>query len=222
MHIDAYFDPICPWCYIGKRRMDQALALRPNIKATVSWRPFLLNPDMPEQGMKRGDYLLGKFGSEARIRRLLGALEEFGQSEEIEFQFGDINQTPSTVDAHRLVHFASGDNFDAQIGPKVVELLFHAFFNQGLDIGSFDVLLDIGINAGIEKKLVEEALDGKIESNWVMEENAKAHRLGINGVPCYIIDNRFALQGAQPPTVMAKLFDSANVKIANTQTKSAV
>ncbi|MCK4939455.1 MAG: DsbA family oxidoreductase [Rhodospirillaceae bacterium] len=213
MHIDAYFDPICPWCYIGKRRMEQALALRPNIRATLSWRPFLLNPDMPQQGMKRGDYLLGKFGSEARVRRLLGALEEFGQSEEIEFQFDDINQTPSTVDAHRLVRFAAINNADADTASKVVELLFHAFFNQGLNIGDFKVLLDIGINAGIEKKLVEEALDGKIESSWVMEENAKAHRLGINGVPCYIIDNRFALQGAQPPMVMAKLFDSANVQI---------
>ncbi|MCK5167862.1 MAG: DsbA family oxidoreductase [Rhodospirillaceae bacterium] len=212
MHIDAYFDPICPWCYIGKRRMEQALALRPNIKTIINWRPFLLNPDMPQQGMKRDVYLLSKFGSEARVRRLLGALEEFGQSEEIEFQFDGINQTPSTIDAHRLARFAAINN-DAETADRVVDLLFHAFFNQGLNIGDFDVLLDIGINAGIEKNMVEDALDGKIESGWVVEENAKAHRLGINGVPCYIIDNRFALQGAQQPMVMAKLFDSANLQI---------
>ncbi len=212
MHIDAYFDPICPWCYIGKRRMEQALALRPNIKTAISWRPFLLNPDMPQSGMKRDVYLLSKFGSEARVRRLLGALEEFGQSEEIEFQFNNINQTPSTIDAHRLARFAAINN-DAETVDKVVEFLFHAFFNQGLNIGDFDVLLDIGIKAGIEKNLVEDALDGKIESDWVMEENAKAHRLGINGVPCFIINNRFALQGAQPPMVIAKLFDSANLQI---------
>ena len=212
MHIDAYFDPICPWCYIGKRRMEQALALRPHMDISISWRPFLLNPDMPQQGMERDIYLLGKFGSQARVRRLLGALEEFGQSEEIEFQFDGIDQTPATVDAHRLVRFAEINN-NAEIADNIVELLFHAFFNQGLNIGDFDVLLDIGIKAGIEKNMVEGVLDGKIESSWVMDENAKAHRLGINGVPCYIIDNRFALQGAQPPMVMAKLFDSANVQI---------
>lgn len=215
MHIDAYFDPICPWCYIGKRRLGQALALRPDIAIEIRWKPFLLNPDMPQRGMDRNDYLLRKFGSQARVRRLLGALEEFGQSEEIEFQFENIDHTPSTVDAHRLVHFASLNNDITNNADTLVDNLFHAFFNQGLDIGNFDVLLDIGIKAGFEEAQVKEALDGQIESQWVMDENAKAHRLGINGVPCYIIDGKFALQGAQPPIVMAKLFDSANVQMAN-------
>jgi len=216
MDIDAYFDPICPWCYIGKRRLSQSLALRPNIKATINWRPFLLNPDMPEHGMRRDHYLLGKFGSEGRVRRLLGALEEFGQSEEIDFQFSNIEHTPSTVDAHRLVRFANTANGETDYTDKIVELLFHAFFNQGLDIGDYDVLLDIGINAGFKKNDVAKALDGEIESDWVMEENAKAHRLGINGVPCYIIDKRFAIQGAQPPMVMAKILDSANINLSQT------
>jgi len=216
MEIDAYFDPICPWCFIGKRRLAQALSLRPNIKVAVNWRPFLLNPDMPEHGMRRDHYLLGKFGSEGRVRRLLGALEEFGQSEEIDFQFSNIAHTPSTVDAHRLVHFAATADNNANAADRIVELLFQAFFNQGLDIGEYKVLLDIGIKTGFKKNDVEKALDGGIESDWVMEENAKAHRLGINGVPCYIIDGQFAIQGAQPPAVMVKILDSANIKLSQT------
>ena len=213
MVIDAYFDPICPWCYIGKRRLAQALALRPNIRATINWRPFLLNPDMPENGIRRDHYLLGKFGSEARVRRLLGALEEFGQSEEIDFKFSNISYTPSTIDAHRLVHYAAIKNPNTDTADKIVEMLFSAFFNKGFDIGNYDVLLNIGTTAGLDKQGVEKALDGDVNSNWVIEENAKAHRLGINGVPCYIIDNQFAIQGAQPANVMVRLLDSANLNM---------
>ena len=216
MVIDAYFDPICPWCYIGKRRMAQALALRPDIRATINWLPFLLNPDMPENGIRRDHYLLGKFGSESRVRRLLGALEEFGQSEEIDFRFSNIEYTPSTIDAHRLVHYAAITDSTSKTASTIVEMLFAAFFNKGLDIGNYDVLLNIAVTAGLEKNGVENALDGAVESSWVVEENAKAHRLGINGVPCYIIDGQFAIQGAQPANVMVKLLDSANINISQT------
>lgn len=210
MQIDAYFDPICPWCYIGKRRLAHALSLRPHIQAQIDWHPFLLNPDMPTNGMDRSAYLLGKFGTESRVRRLLGALEEFGQSESIAFQFEDISQTPSTIDAHRLVRFARDFNKDGD----VVEGLFHAYFNEGRDIGDFDVLAQIADSAGLEPTATQEALDGAITSQSVMEENAKAHRLGINGVPCYVIDGRFAVQGAQMANVLTRILDAASVSAA--------
>lgn len=210
MQIDAYFDPICPWCFIGKRRLAQALALRPNIQARINWRPFLLNPDMPPSGMDRSAYLLGKFGTEARVRRLLGALEEFGQSESIDFQFDEISQTPSTVDAHRLVQFAR----DFEKDGDVVEGLFRAFFNEGRDIGDFQVLSKIAKDAGLDISAVEDVLDGMISSQSVMDENTMAHRLGINGVPCYVIDGRFAVQGAQVPNVLTRILDAAAVSAA--------
>ena len=123
MQIDVFFDPICPWCFIGKRRLQRALGLLSAISATLTWRPFMLNPEMPSAGMERNAYLINKFGTESRVRRLLGALEATGQSEEITFQFDRIHHTPSTVNAHRTVHYAS------ELGPadRVVERRLKAF-----------------------------------------------------------------------------------------------
>lgn len=205
LDIDIFLDPICPWCYIGMRRLRRALAQRPAIPATLRWRPFLLNPDMPMGGMARDAYLLRKFGSEHRVRRLFGALEEHGQSESIDFNFDDIRQTPSTVSAHRLVRFA-GDHHHAA---DVVEALFRAFFVDGRDIGESETLVALAADVGLDASTVREYLDTSTDVAWVEEENAKAHRLGINGVPCYLFDGRFAVQGAQPPDVFVRMLDAS-------------
>ena len=103
MEIDIIFDTVCPWCYIGKRRLEMALSLRPQIKVKPNWRPFLLNPEMPPEGIDRTAYLVKKFGSESRVRRIYGAIGEAGLSVEIDFAFDRIDKTPNSVDSHRLV-----------------------------------------------------------------------------------------------------------------------
>ena len=205
MQIDVFFDPICPWCFIGKRRLQRALGLRSSISATLMWRPFMLNPEMPPDGMERDAYMLHKFGSESRVRRLQGALEATGQSEEIDFHFDSIQHTPSTVSAHRLVNY--GEDFG--VAEPIVDALFRAYFQEGRDIGDLDELSAIGRSVGLESSMLDMYLDSSADIFWVREQNAQAHRLGINGVPCFLVDGTLALQGAQPPEILARLLDAA-------------
>ncbi|MBL4692641.1 MAG: DsbA family oxidoreductase [Magnetovibrio sp.] len=205
MNIDVCIDLICPWCYIGKRRLQRALGLRPALQAHLKWQPFMLNPTMPETGMDRKGYLLNKFGTESRVRRLLGALEVTGQSEEINFNFDTIENTPNTRNAHRLVRYA--DAF-GQSEP-VVEALFRAYFVEGQDIGDMGVLCAVGGSVGLVQKDLEGYLESSQDVAWVDQQNAITHQLGINGVPCYVINGEMALQGAQPAEVLARLLDAA-------------
>ncbi len=214
MLIDVFFDPICPWCFIGKRRLEAALALRPRARAEVSWRPFLLNPEMPMSGIERTAYLVRKFGGEARVRRIYGAIAEAGQSVEIDFRFDGIDRTPNTVDAHRLVRFAGRQGK----GGPAVEALFRAYFLDGLDIGETAALLAIGEDLGFAQATLGAYLKSGEDGQWVHGENAAAHRLGINGVPSYIFhesrhgrkkQDGLILSGAQDATVIARLIDAA-------------
>lgn len=205
MQIDVFFDPICPWCFIGKRRLQRALGQRPGISAVLNWRPFMLNPDMPPQGMERHAYLLHKFGTEARVRRLLGALEATGQSEEIGFNFDDIQHTPATHDAHRLVKYAA----EHGQGEPMVENLFRSFFIEGRNIGLLDELSAIGRSVGLDGGALDAYLDSTVDASWVIEQNSQAHRLGVNGVPCFLFNDELALQGAQPSDILARLLDAA-------------
>jgi len=205
MQIDVFYDPICPWCFIGKRRLQRALGLRSAISAMLTWRPFMLNPEMPSAGMERNAYMINKFGTESRVRRLLGALEATGQSEEIAFQFDRIHHTPSTVNAHRLVHYAS----EFGLAESVVERLFQAFFQEGRDIGDLEELSAIGRSVSLESGSLDAYLDSSMDVSWVRDQNSMAHRMGVNGVPCFLVDAQLALQGAQPPEVLARLLDAA-------------
>ena len=205
MLIDIIYDTVCPWCYIGKRRLEQALRLRPNVKATTRWRPFLLNPEMPPDGIDRTAYLINKFGSEARVRRTYGTIAEAGQSVEIDFAFERIGQTPNSVNSHRLVHFAdSHGKADA-----AVEALFMTYFVNGQDIGNFDVLLKIGKNLGLDSDVLGTYLEGDTDVDMVHNENARAHRMGVNGVPSFVFEGEYAISGAQTPDILARVLDAA-------------
>ncbi len=214
MLIDVFFDPICPWCFIGKRRLEAALALRPRARAAISWRPFLLNPEMPMGGIGRTAYLVRKFGSEARVRRIYGAIAEVGQSVEIDFRFDGISRTPNTVGAHRLIRFAGRRGK----GERAVEAVFRAYFLDGLDIGKTAALLAIGEELGFDQATIDAYLKSDGDIQWVHGENAAAHRMGINGVPSYVFhesrrsrnqQNGLILSGAQDATVIARLIDAA-------------
>ncbi len=205
MHIEIIFDAVCPWCYIGKRRLEQALALRPHIRATPRWRPFLLNPEMPPEGIDRTAYLVRKFGSEARVRRIYGAIGEAGQSVEIDFAFERIRRTPSTVDAHRLVRFAG----NAGKATDAVEALVLAYFVDGRDIGDTGVLTGIGENLGLDAGPLHAYLTSDEDAALIHEENARAHGLGINGVPAFVFNRDMVISGAQEPRILARMLDAA-------------
>ncbi len=203
MEIDIVFDTVCPWCYIGKRRLEKALAMRPGIEAAPRWRPFMLNPDMPPDGIDRTAYLVRKFGSEARVSRVFGAIAEAGQSVEIDFAFEAMGRTPNTVDSHRLVRFADR----AGMADAAVEALFMTYFVNGKDIGDKEVLVGIGGNLGLDAGDLEAYLEGITDVDLVHRENARAHRLGVNGVPSYVFNRRLIISGAQEPQVLARLLD---------------
>ena len=140
MKIDIIFDTVCPWCFIGKKRLEMALAARPHIQVKQNWKPFLLNPEMPPGGIDQTAYLIKKFGSQARINHMYGTLDEAGQSVEIDFAFDRISKTPNSISSHRLLLYAG------RHGPvdSVVEALFVEFFIKGRDTGDTDVLVEIG------------------------------------------------------------------------------
>ena len=206
MEIDVFFDIVCPWCYIGKRRLAHALAERPDLAPAVNWRAFLLNPNMPPEGVDRDFYLVRKFGSEARVRRIQGTILEAGQSVEIPFAFDRIRRTPNTVNAHRLAFFAASEGK----ADAVIESLFSAFFLEGRDIGDLDVLADLGAGVGLDRAALSLYLAGPEDAERVAEENARAHRLGVNGVPAYVFNRHFVVSGAQDPQVLIRLLDAAH------------
>jgi predicted DsbA family dithiol-disulfide isomerase len=205
VRIDYVFDTVCPWCYIGKRRFERALACRPHTRVAVRWRPFLLNPDLPLGGMDRTAYLDRKFGSHARVQRMHAAVAAAGLAEGIQFAFDRILRTPNTLHSHRLIRFA------AQMGREadIVEAIYRAYFCQGRDIGSVGELVAVAAAAGLPRVAVADYLDSDTDVGALMNDNAGAHRLGVNGVPCVIIDNQYALAGAQEPEILLRLIDIA-------------
>lgn len=206
MQIQVIFDPGCPWCYIGKRQLDRALALRPAERIELLWWPFLLNPDLPPEGIDRTAYLVRKFGSEARVARVHAAIADVGQSVDIDFAFERIRRTPNTLNAHRLVRFAGFYG----LAERIVDALFHHHFVRGRDIGDIRVLAGIGgEELGIDPRTLRGYLAGESDLSVVYAENARAHRLGINGVPAFVFDGSFVTCGAQEPVVLARLMDVA-------------
>ncbi len=203
--IEVIFDPGCPWCYIGKRRLERALAFRPQVVPAVRWWPFLLNPNIPPDGIDRSTYLLRKFGSETRVGRVYGAIADVGQSEEIEFAFERIRRTPNTVNAHRLIRFANAhDKADA-----AVEALFFNHFVVGRDIGEVRVLIDIGADLKLDTEALGPYLTSDADLALIYAENARAHRLGINGVPSFVFNKAFVVSGAQEANVLMRMLEIA-------------
>lgn len=205
--IEIVFDPACPWCYIGKRRLERALGMRPDIEPVLKWWPFLLNPEMPVEGIDRTSYLLRKYGSETRVGRIYGAIAEVGQSVEIDFAFDRIRRAPNTVNAHRLVRFAAADGR----AEAAVEALFFAYFIEARDIGEISILLAIGAELGLDFHALKGYLESEADAAAIYEENARAHRIGINGVPSFVFEGSLVISGAQEPKVLAGMLDVARL-----------
>lgn len=200
------FDLVCPWCFLGVRRLLRVLAARPDLQVELVWRPFLLNPDIAPGGVPRQDWLLRKFGGEDRARRLHHGIAELGRAEGIGFRFDLIRRIPQSVDAHRLLRWAAHEHGQAE---AVVDALFCAYFCEGVDIGQPLALLRVATEAGLDTSGAARLLGSTAEAEWVHLENLRAHRLGINGVPCFIVDGRHAIAGAQEPEVLERLVEVA-------------
>lgn len=205
--IEIVHDLVCPWCYLGVRRLFRTMRRRPDLLFELTWRPFLLNPDMPRAGMTRADYVIRKFGGEDRARRLYASISAIGDAEGVAFRFDRIRRTPSSVDAHRLVRWA------ATMGraTEVAEALFAAHFTDGYDIGEHSVLRAVAASCGLDGAAAGSFLRSEEDVDAVHADNLRAHRLGINGVPCFVVAGRHAIAGAQEPEVIERLLDVAAV-----------
>lgn len=205
LHIEVYSDVVCPWCYVGKRRLERALASF-GADARVTWRPFQLNPTMPKEGLDRTAYLEAKFGSLDAFRQMEEHVLAAGASERIAFAFEKIARTANTFMAHRLIWLA--EQHHCQDG--VVESLFRGYFEEGADIGSVTTLVQLAARAGFRAEVVEGLFTGDAGMAEVKAEEAAGHKLGIRGVPYFVLDGIYGISGAQP----VEVFVSALKRVA--------
>jgi len=196
--IDVVSDVMCPWCYIGKRRLDRAQVLVPDVEPVIRWRPFRLDATIPPEGMDRQEYLDKKFGRD-KATEMYQQIRETGEVEGIMFAFDRITKSPNTINAHRVIRWAEvGERQDA-----VVERLFELFFCEGEDIGETSVLLEAAREGQMDVTFVEEVLASDRDIDEVEKEIALAHELGVQGVPTFVIDQQHLLVGAQRAEVLA-------------------
>jgi predicted DsbA family dithiol-disulfide isomerase len=205
VQIDIVLDVICPWCFIGKRRLERALALRPDLTATLSWRPFQLNPEMPSDGISRDLYLSAKFANARSAERFCRTVRAAGRAEGIDFAFERIRRTPNTLRAHRLILLAAKEG----CAERVVEAVFRAYFSDGLDVGDIETLAAVASRAGLDRSRVRNYLAGMAGTTEVHAEEQRARRLGIRAVPYFVLDRGYAISGAQEPEMFLPLFDIA-------------
>lgn len=210
LRIDIYSDIVCPWCFIGKRRLERALNAREGLALSINWHPFQLNADMPVSGMSMERYLIAKFGSAERAENVFAAIARAGHSERIAFDFEAMTRMPNTVQAHRLIRFAGQHDRESAI----VEALFQAFFVDGEDIGADDSLTRIAARAGLNSHEVADYLAGSEDRDTVLAEDLRARRMGIKAVPSFIINGAYAISGAQEPEAFYPLFDLAEATLA--------
>lgn len=200
-------DVVCPWCYLGKRRLERATGIVSETDVTVSWRPYRLDPTIPPEGIDRTEYIVGKFGSAEALGEAHERLTALGRAEGIDYRFDLIRRTPNTVNAHRLVRWAAIDGKE----DAMVERLFAAYFSEGKDIGETAVLAALAGDAGLDAPAVAARLESDEDREAVAAEIEDAYRIGVTGVPCFIVDRRFAVVGAHPGEAIARAIRRAAV-----------
>lgn len=197
--VDVVSDVVCPWCYVGKRRLEAALALRDNANTAIRWRPFQLDGTIPAEGLDRVTYMTRKFGSLDRIAGIQERLTAIGADEGIAFDFAAIRRSPNTLDAHRLIRWADGLGRQGDI----VEALFRAFFVEGRDIGDRTVLAEIAAEQELDRSEAAAMLVSGRDVELVTHEIEMAHQIGVQGVPFFIFASKLAVSGAESAEVLA-------------------
>jgi predicted DsbA family dithiol-disulfide isomerase len=204
--VDVISDVICPWCYIGKRRLEKAIAALDG-PVKVRWLPFQLNPTMPREGISRREYRIRKFGSWERSLELDARVVAVGKEEGIHFAFDRIERIPNTLDAHRLIWLAAKEG----VQDAVVEALFRAYFTEGRDISNQQTLLDVLAEAGLDRHKAESVLNGSDGLQAIKEAGEQSRRFRVDGVPFFIVSGKITLSGAQQPEAFVAAFNQALV-----------
>lgn len=210
--IDVVSDVVCPWCYLGKARLELAIAeVQDEVGVDINWRPYRLNPDYPPEGVDQKKSLEEKLGGAERVAQAHKMLTDFGKEVGINFNFEAIKIGPNTLDAHRLIHWAMIEDRDK--ADKVVNGLFKANFEEGRNVGDHAVLLDVAEKAGLDRAVTASLLSSDADKVLVVEEIESAQKMGVNGVPFFIFDQQYAVSGAQTPDILAgALRDIAKAK----------
>jgi predicted DsbA family dithiol-disulfide isomerase len=202
--IDVVSDVICPWCFLGKRRLDKALASLPDVEAEVTFRPFFLDPSIPAEGLDRHQYMLGKFGAE-RLKTIHDPLIAAGAQDGVPYAFDKITRAPSSLNAHRLSKWALASGVQA----TVMEALFMAYWSWGQDISSIDVLKTIATANGMHGDDIANLLSTETDKAEVLEEAQLAQNIGVTGVPTFIINRKYGMAGAQPAEALVDMIKRA-------------
>jgi predicted DsbA family dithiol-disulfide isomerase len=203
--IDVVSDVVCPWCYIGKRFLEKAIALKPKIPVELRFRPYFLNPWVPREGMSREDYLIAKFGSVERYNRNNQRVADAAAYAELAYERDKIKRQPNTLDCHRLIDWA-GQNGDAS---RVKQRLMELYFSEGGDLSDRAVLVTAAADGGMDADRVRERLTSEEDVARIEAEANAAKEAGIDGVPCYIFGGLIAVGGAQPPEYLAEAIERA-------------
>ncbi|HEX8219559.1 MAG TPA: DsbA family oxidoreductase [Chloroflexia bacterium] len=192
--IDLYADIACPWCYIGEKRLEQALSMRPDLDVELQWMPFQLRPEMPKEGIPWADFEVQKFGGHDKAQQIFARVTGVGAEDGIDFRFDRIPFAPNTLDAHRLVLFAreQGREWEA------VAALFTAHFSEGRNVGELETLVEIAEGIGLDPVAARDYLLSDRNAEAVTASQEEAYSVGVQGVPFYVFDNQYALSGAQP------------------------
>ena len=205
LRIDAYADIACPWCYIGRRRLQAALAQRPALDATLRWRPFQLQPNLPPEGRDWRAFAEAKFGSWERAQQMFAHVQQASASDDLTFDFEAMAVAPNTADAHRLVLWAQ----DEGAGGAMAETLFRAYFTEGRNVSDAAVLAACAAEAGLDADAARSVLAGDAYADAVRESQAQAREHGVRGVPFYRLGGRTTIAGAQPVDTMVGALDRA-------------
>jgi predicted DsbA family dithiol-disulfide isomerase len=218
--IDVISDVVCPWCFIGKRNLERALetwrAKHPDETPTVRWHPFQLNPQLPDSGVPRKQYLENKFGGAERAKEIYARVSAAGKRAGIDFAFDNIQVQPNTIDAHRLIHYAAehGKEDAAISQDAMTEGIFRRYFVEGADLSSKQTLADIAQAAGMNRDEVAAYLASDTDRALIEEQDRRARAIGVEGVPFFILNQRLALSGAQPPEVIVEAMEKAREESA--------
>jgi len=197
--IDVVSDVVCPWCFIGKKRLEDALQLRPDIPVEVRWHPYFLNDWVPREGISRDEYLTTKFGSPERYKSIAGRVAQAAKADGLDYQMDKIARQPNTLDCHRLILWARNAGNAAKMKQRLMEL----YFTEGADLTDREVLVKAAADCGLDPELTRELLASDRDVDRVTQEAEQAKRAGIDGVPCFIFGGVLAVSGAQDPAYLA-------------------
>jgi predicted DsbA family dithiol-disulfide isomerase len=202
LHLDVIVDVVCPWCFLGKRRLDAAIDELPDIDFSVAYRPYQLDPTLPKAGAERQAYMRGKFPDRNALDEVHARLTDMGRDVGIAYAFDTIPTVPNTLDAHRLIRWAQ----ESQLGEEMLERLFALYFEEGADLTRQDVLIAAADSVGLDEDEVTMKLEDGADVEIVKADIAHASTLGISGVPCIIVDRKFAISGAQSSDILVQAF----------------